>query len=107
MKVIEIQPLPSQVFQVVLDGQECTISLFQRLGSMYLDLTVGTSVICEGAICQYGADIVQSKSSNFDGSLRFYDDQGLSAPKWEEIGSRYYLLYFSEGETMPEALGDG
>lgn len=106
MQLIEIEAIPAQTFQVILDGQECTIKLFQRLGRLYLDLTVGTTVICQGAICQYSTDIVQSKSHAFDGELRFYDTQGYSAPTWDGIGTRYALLYFSEGEALPAELAN-
>lgn len=101
---IDIEANPAQTFQVLLDGQECTISLFQRLGKMYLDLMVGDTVICQGAICQYGADILQFRTPYFKGSLRFYDTIGARAPEWHGVGSRYFLLYFSEGEEIPKEL---
>lgn len=104
MQVINISAFPSQEFTVVLDGQECTISLYTRLGKMYLDLTAGAIPICAGAICQYGTEILQSRNPGFKGTLYFWDNEGTSAPAWEGIGTRYFLLYASDGEELPERL---
>lgn len=106
MQIINIASFPSQEFTVVLDGQECTISLYTRLSKMYLDLTVGTIPVCAGAICQYGTEILQSQNPDFKGTLYFWDNEGMSAPAWEGVGTRYFLLYASEGEELPERLKD-
>lgn len=104
MQIINIASFPAQEFTVVLDGQECTFSLFTRLGKMYLDLTVGTIPICAGVICQYATEILQSKSPDFHGTLYFWDSDGVRAPEWEGVGTRFFLLYASEGEELPEGL---
>lgn len=104
MQIINVAPLPSQEFTVVLGGQECTISLYSRLGKMYFDLTAGAIPVCAGAICQHGTEILQSHTQLFKGAFYFWDDEGSSPPMWEGIGTRFYLLYASDGEVLPEAL---
>ena len=99
MLYINIQPLPAQTFQVVLTGQECTISLYQRIGRMFLDLAVGDVRICRGAVCQIDTDVVQNATLNFAGQLRWIDMRGDNAPQYDGVGERYFLTYLTPGEV--------
>lgn len=101
MQEIPLAPLPNQAFNVVLDDQDCTIRLYQKEDSLYLDLRVGGRPVRSGAICQNGPDILQSPSPYFKGSLHFFDTSGNCAPNWRELGTRHRLLYFAEGESLP------
>ena len=103
MLQINIQPLPAQTFRVILDRQECTISLYQRAGRLFIDLAVGDTQVCQGAICQNGADVVQNATLNFVGRLRWLDTRGDSPPQWEGIGERYFLLYLTPEEVAKSA----
>ena len=104
MQQIPLQALPGQRLQVTLDGQNCTLTLYSRGNRLYADLNADGSAVCHGAICRNGADIVQSPSVFFSGSLHFYDTQGTHDPEYEGLGSRYILLYLAKGETRPDAL---
>jgi hypothetical protein len=104
MLQIQVQPLPSQEFQVVLDGQECVISLYQRMGRLYMDVAAGGVSVVRGAICQHAADVIQTQTRDFAGQLRWYDAGGHSSPEWRGIGERYFLLYFGADEPLPEVI---
>ena len=105
MQIIPIRAIPAQSLQVVLDGQECTITLFWRWGHLYMDLLVGTEIICRGAVCRNGAAIVQAASADFSGSLHFWDTRGKQKePGYKELGERFILVYMSAGEALPDAL---
>jgi len=104
MKTIPISAIPAQRFQVVLDGQYCTITIRQKGQRLYLDLSVADARVCVGAICIHGADVIQSPSPHFSGSLHFLDLTGQAPPQWAELGSRFVLIYLSAGEEVPEAL---
>lgn len=104
MHAIDLSPLPSQTINTVLGDQNCTISIYWRQQRLYLDLSVGETAVCQGAICQNRADVVQSRSRFFSGSLHFYDTEGDRPPRWEGLNSRWLLLYLPEGETPPESL---
>jgi len=104
MQQIPLRPIPAQRLQVVLDDQNCTLALYDRGGRLYADLDVGNVSVFRGAICRYGADIVQSPTLRFSGSLHFYDTQGTKEPDYEGLGSRFILLYLSDGEEVPAAL---
>ena len=104
MRVIPISSAPAQRFQVVLDGQYCNLILRQKAKRLYLDLSVADFAVCAGAVCVHGADIIQSPSPYFSGSLHFLDISGQAAPQWEELNSRFVLLYLSADEAMPDIL---
>lgn len=104
MQKINISPLPAQTFNIVLDGQNCTISLYWRQTRLYLDLNVGATEICRGAICQNRADIMQSPSPDFSGTLHFFDLEGEQAPHYSGLNSRWLLLYLAAGEGLPQGL---
>ena len=110
--VINIEPLPSQVFYVLLGGQNCTIKLYQRLGHMYIDLYVSETPICQGAICTFWENVLQFHNPAFVGSLRWLDLDGKSRPLYGGIGSRYLLIYTEDEDTDSdfaalEALANG
>lgn len=104
MVSIDISALPAQTFQVVLDGQDCSVKLYSRAGSLYMDLAAAGMDICAGAICLNAVSITQFRSPYFKGSLYFIDTKGSAAPRWEELGTRFILIYLSEGEELPEGL---
>lgn len=105
---IPLAQIPAQTFQIVLAEQNCTISVYWRQKRLYLDLSVSDIPICIGAICQNRAEILQSPSPDFLGSLHFFDTEGDSPPLWEEVDTgasgRWILLYFEDGEEIPELL---
>ena len=105
MQKIPLRAIPSQELHVVLSGQDCTMFLYWRWGRLYLDLTVGAVPVCRGAVCQCGASVVQFPMVNFAGSLHFWDVLGKqTTPRYDELGSRFILLYVPAGEALPEAL---
>ncbi|WP_308772267.1 hypothetical protein [uncultured Bilophila sp.] len=104
MQNIPLSSTPAQTFQVVLDDQQCRISLYQRGRRMYLDLDVDNEPVCRGAICQNRASIVQSPTRLFSGTLHFWDTLGDEPPRYDLLGSRFLLLYVADGEELPDAL---
>lgn len=104
MQLIPVSQLPAQTLNVVLAGQYCTLALYWRQERLYLDLSVGSALICRGAVCQNRADVLQSPSPDFAGTLHFFDLDGDRAPEWRGLGSRWHLLYAESGEELPESL---
>lgn len=104
MYQIPLQAIPAQRLNVVLDDQNCTIALYQRGRSLYMDLAVDSDTICNGAICRNGASIVQSPSLHFDGTLHFFDTLGNEDPQYSKLDTRWILLYVPDGEDLPEKL---
>jgi hypothetical protein len=102
MQQIDLSPIPSQEFSCVLADQYCRIWLYQRGDYLYMDLYVGDNIVCKGAICQYGADVLQSRSIKFSGTLHFYDFLGKSRPQYYGLGERWVLLYVPAETDLPD-----
>ena len=99
MVEIPLQSIPSQEVQVILGGQNCTLSVYWRWGKLYADLLVDSEPIFMGAICQNLQWVNQSPSPVFSGGLIFVDALGEESPRWDGLGSRWSLLYFDADET--------
>jgi hypothetical protein len=99
---VTLSRIPSQEFRVVLNDQYCTIWLYQRGRRLYMDLWSGEHAVCKGTVCQEGADVLQSGSPWFKGTLHFHDFEGKAPPGWEGLESRWVLLYVPPDEALPE-----
>ena len=104
MKIVPLQAMPAQRLQIVLDGQYCTLSVYWRWGRCYADLSVGATPVFAGMLCLHGVKVNISPSVTFSGSLIFVDTQAQDAPQWQGLGTRWQLLYLSEGETLEAAV---
>ncbi len=94
VKIIPIQAIPNQQFQVVLDGQNCVIHLYQKGKFMYFDLTCNGTKIRDGAICLSSVDLVQYPTPYFSGVLFFTDNTDHDQPPYyAELGKRYFLCF--------------
>jgi hypothetical protein len=90
---IPVTPVPSQIFNVNLASQVCTIKIYQRSTGLFLDLYVAASLIVGGVICQDANRIVRDAYLGFVGDLAFYDTQGSDDPEYSGLGSRWVLCY--------------
>ena len=115
MQLIPVTRIPAQTFVVDLKGpvstdgketatQGCTMTLRWRQTRLYLDLKTADGIVCQGAICQNRADVIQSRSKYFTGTLHFFDLEGDEAPSWEGLNDRWVFLHVPKGEDIPEAL---
>ena len=102
MQIIPVQPIPAQTFQIILDGQYCTISIYWRWGRCFMDLSVGETAIFKGALCLHAQAVNQFPSQSFAGTLYFIDMLSQEPPQWEGLGERWVLAYLSEGETWED-----
>lgn len=99
MLSIPIAAVPNQTLQVSLNNQACVIHLYQKATGLYLDLTVGTTTIVAGVLCQNSTPMVISDYLGFDGDLGFWDTQGTNDPDYTGLGTRYLLIYLSPAEA--------
>lgn len=98
MFVIPIQPIPAQILTVVLDGQNCQISLYQKNPCMFADLTVGDSPVSQGVQVRDSIQLNPNDYEGFDGNLFVVDTQGNDDPVYTGLGSRFQLIYLTEVE---------
>ena len=99
MVEIPLQAIPSQEVQVILDSQNCTLSVYWRFGKLYADLLVDSEPVFTGSICQNLQWVNQSPSPLFSGGLIFVDGLGDEAPRWDGLGTRWALLYLDADEA--------
>lgn len=98
MVEIPLQPIPAQEVQVILNSQNCTLSVYWRFGKLYADLLVDSEPVFQGSICQNLQWVNQSLNPEFSGGLMFVDALGEEAPCWDGLGSRWSLLYLDADE---------
>lgn len=113
MQVVSgIGAVPAQTFQVVLNGQNCSFSLYTRTGydfndvtlnttddSLYMDLSVNGVSITASAICLNEKRLlINRRYLGFDGDLMFVDTQGSEDPQYFGLGSRWQLVYATSTE---------
>lgn len=98
MKTIPLSPIPSQKIKIVLDDQDCEISVLLRGQKMYLDLIVDGIVIQKGALLLDFVSAIQIPTRYFSGTLAIIDTQGNKDPQYTGLGDRWQLCYWSDGE---------
>lgn len=104
MLKIPLKQIPSQKTRVVLAGQNCTLSIYYRFGSVYMDLYVGNNLVEQGAVCRNRASIIRVSNSYFSGSLHFLDLLADNDPDYHLFNVRYILLFVPADEPLPEGL---
>ncbi len=95
---ITLKPLKQQKFNVILNGQQCTIRLMQRSTGMYIDLYKDSIPLLSGVKCLNGNKIVRYKYLGFSGELFFTDLSGTEDPEWSGLGERWRLWYITDEE---------
>lgn len=93
---IPLSPIPYQELSVLLNGQNCIISLRQLGLFLYCSLSVDGRQIFNNIMCSINARVNVFKSPYFTGILKFYDTQGTDRPHYSELGSRWILIYRAE-----------
>lgn len=98
MNLIPIQPLPSQILNVSLAGQSCTIAVYQKSTGVFLNLYVAGVPKVLGVICHDRVRLVRQAYLGFTGDLSFIDTQGKDDPQYTGMGSRWVLAYLTPGD---------
>ena len=92
---IPVDPIPYQEFAVILNGQNCFITLRQMGDFIYMSLRVDNTVIYNNLICDVNRVINIYPDANFSGKFFFVDTKGKVKPEYSGLNSRW-LLYYSE-----------
>lgn len=94
MLIVAISAIPAQRFQVVLNNQNCVITIKKRGEYCFFSLTANGNKVADNVICLAGNNLVPYNNHNFVGSLFFIDKNGhYEIPKYELFGTRYKLVY--------------
>lgn len=98
MRFIPLQAKPNQTLSVVLNQQNCQITLRWLLDGLYLDLAINDKIIILGAGCRDRNRLVRHVYLGFQGELSFVDLQGKEDPQYTGLGSRWMLVYVEPSE---------
>jgi len=98
MNVIPLLAVENQEFSVVLNGQNCDISIYQKSTGLYFDITLNGTLIESTILCLNAVPLVQYSYLGFNGNLVFIDTQGSNDPTYDGLGNRYILVYYANGE---------
>lgn len=93
---IDLEQIPSQTFGVILNDQDCIISLYTRGANIYCDLSINDSPIITGAICLDRQNIIPYEYLGFNGNLMFIDQEGQLDPDYTQFNDRFVLVYSDE-----------
>ena len=90
---IPLSAIPYQELYIILNNQNCYITLRQLGDYIYASLRVDNNVIFSNVICNINAPLNVYPSPYFTGILQFYDEKGTDKPHYSELGSRWKLKY--------------
>ena len=90
---VPISAIPYQEFYIILNNQNCYITLRQLGDYIYASLRVDNNVIFSNVICNINAPLNVYPSPYFTGILQFYDEKGTDKPHYSELGLRWKLKY--------------
>ena len=93
MQVIPLSTVPSQDFTVQLNGQTCSINLYQKSTGLFFDLNLNGVQIVTAMLCLHGVSLVQQTYLGFVGTLMFIDTEGVEDPFYTGLGARFILTY--------------
>lgn len=99
MQIVPVQPIPNQTLQVQLDGQPCTLNIFQYAYGLFMSVFVADALIIASVPCENFNRIVRNVYLGLSGDFVFLDTQGTEDPVYTGLGSRFVLLYLSEDEA--------
>lgn len=99
MVTVPLSPTPSQSLSIVLDGQNCDISVYQKSTGMFFDLSKDGQRIVTAVRCLDGVPLINQRYRGFVGNLMFVDMQGDLDPTYDGLGSRHLLIYSVEAPT--------
>ena len=82
---LPISPIPNQFFSTSLNGVTWGITLETRLGKIYISLKRNGEDVLLNRVCLDRTPV--------DYGFVFVDIDGNSAPSYEQLGTRYILIY--------------
>jgi hypothetical protein len=103
MQTIQAQAVPNQQLTCQLGSQSVTITIAQYAYGLFMSVAVAGEPVINSVLCQNRNRIVRSAYLGFDGDFSWYDTQGASDPVFNQIGTRFLLLYLSESDLAAAA----
>ena len=99
-QIIPLRQTASQQVSATLSGQAITLNVYQRGGSVYMDVYVNGASVLVGQLCLNQVFIIRSAYLGVVGDFAFWDSQATASgvamdPIYTGLGSRFLLVYYS------------
>jgi hypothetical protein len=99
MQIVPLQAVASQVVQVTLGGQLCTIAVYQKFFGLFFDLSIDSVPVIQGVGCLNKVKLVRSAYLGFVGDLCFIDNTGADRdPVYTGLGAAFSLVYLEASD---------
>lgn len=99
MLQVPLIAVASQTLGIVLDGQNCQLSVYQKNTGVYVDVLLDGVAIKTTVLCLNGMRLLEdSQYLGFVGDFVFVDTQGGNDPQYKQFGTRYQLLYLEAAD---------
>lgn len=95
--VIPVAAVPSQRLNVTLEGQSVGIVLRSFNDRQYVTLLVNGETVFSNTLVVDRTPLKKYSYLPFVGDIASVDTQGTSDPDWKGWGSRFVLVYDSDG----------
>lgn len=103
----DLDPDPNQEFMILLDGQSCTINIYDRDGLLYLDLYKDGEPVQLGSLLQPREPTVTRTDRDFRGNIRVVDmgnePDRQCMPFYQGLGGRFEVYYLTAQEEKEVA----
>lgn len=94
---VPLSATPNQQLITNLSNQRCLITVRTMGDDMFFTLELPEGVVCENVLCVDRSQLVRAEYTGFIGDLAFIDIDGNDSPKYEGLGTRWFLVYDTEG----------
>lgn len=98
MLLVPLAAVPAQKLTIVLAGQACALSVYQRRTGLFFDCMLDGAPVCTTVLCQNLARLITQSYSGFKGDFFFYDTQGSEPPDYTGLGARFQLGYLEASD---------
>lgn len=93
MLYVPIKAEPYQSLQVVLNKQNCNISIRLMGENLYFSLDVDGVQYVTNKVCRHACKLVTANYLGFIGNFTFLDLYGTQDPNYLELNERFILMY--------------
>lgn len=98
---ITLEKIPSQNFNIVLEGNNCDITFLCWKGVTYNWLTVNNIIINAGVVCHCNLKFNQYRPNIFKGSLLFLNAlQDGTEPYYTNFNEKYKLVFLTSEQSV-------
>jgi hypothetical protein len=98
MQSVPLQKAPSQIVQIVLDGQNVRVSLAQKSQGLFVTINADGVDVVQSVLARNNVPLNCREYAGLSGNLLFVDGRGSDDPHYSGFGDRFALVYLTADE---------